>query len=190
MHKISQAEKHRYYQVYRAIFDLTDLSHKNKLLTALGGGFEFPWRVVGITPGALEILASNDYKYVKGQICRAHLVDRIDTARAVFDISEPLSEDEFFDVLWKNDQTVISTKSENKRGGYVPDCIPFDYTDGLFRGQKQVGWKHTKREAEFLRELHRKHKAGVVCAVTLIGSCRTDLELLQGTHDASDTATA
>ncbi len=159
MHNISQEELHKYYLVYRAIFELSDLNRKNKLLTALGGGFEFPWRVVGITPGALEILASNNYEYVKGQVCRAHINSRIDTARKVFKPPEPLSEDEFFNVLWENDRTVISTKSENKVGAQLPEYIPIDYAVGLFRGQKQVGWKHAKKEAEFLRERHIEYKA-------------------------------
>src|SRR5262249_45495356 len=111
---VSEAERHNMYLVYRAIYELSDLQRKNKLLTALGGGFEFSWRVIGITIGALEVLEPDGYRYIKGEVCRAHLRDRIDTARAVFEIPEPLEEDEFFKVLWENDQTVIATKSENK----------------------------------------------------------------------------
>lgn len=156
MYNISQDEKTKYYLVYKAIFNLSDLNQKNKLLTALGAGFEFPWRVVGITPGALTVLASNNYKYIKGQLCRAHISSRIDTARKVFERPAPLSEDEFFDVLWANDETVISTKSENKVGGVLPKWIEVDYRDGLFRGAKQVGWRHTRKEVDFLRQLHTK----------------------------------
>lgn len=156
MHKISNEERERYYLVYKAIFGLTVLSRKNKLLTALGGGFEYPWRVVGITPAALDLLATNDYKYIKGKICRAHRVDRIKTSEMVFNRSEPLPIDDFFQLLWANDETIISTKAENKSGG-PSHFIPIDYKCGLFLGAGQVGWKHQKEEIEFLRKKHREH---------------------------------
>ena len=91
----------KFTRVYVAIFDLPfNIQRKTALLTALMGGADWSWRVTGITAGALEMLASNNYKYVKGKICRAHLVDRIDTARAVFEISHPLTEDRFFTIIW------------------------------------------------------------------------------------------
>jgi len=130
------------------------------LLTTLMGGNDWSWRVIGITPGALEVLAANDYRYVKGKICRAHLVGRIDTARAVFEIPHPLPEDQFFNLIWENDKTVIATKSENKPKGILPKPVPIDYTLGLFRCNRLVGFRHGKKEADFLRKFHANHKAG------------------------------
>ena len=163
MHSLSQDEKAKIYAVYVAIFNLPfKLRKKTTLLTALMGGADWSWRVTGITVGALEAVAAHNYKYVKGTICRAHVVARIDTAKAMFDIPYHLPESDFFDLFWKNDETIIATKNENKTGGVLPTPIPIDYTRGLFRDNGLVGFRHTKKEADFLRELHTTYKAGTV----------------------------
>ena len=87
MHSLSQDEKAKIYAVYVAIFNLPfKLRKKTTLLTALMGGADWSWRVTGITVGALAAVAAHNYKYVKGTICRAHVVARIDTAKAMFEI--------------------------------------------------------------------------------------------------------
>lgn len=147
--------------VYLAIFELPfNIQRKTTLLTALMGGADWSWRVTGITAEALEVLASNDFKYAKGKICRAHLIDRIDTAGAVFQIPSPLTEDQFFAKIWENDETVIATKSENKTRGTLPKIILIDYKLGLFVCNPLVGFRYGKRETGFLRELHANHKSG------------------------------
>ncbi|HXT11365.1 MAG TPA: hypothetical protein VN873_07360 [Candidatus Angelobacter sp.] len=138
-------------------FNCRSLFSENTLLTALMGGADWSWRVTGITAKALEMLASVDFKNVKG-IRRAHLVDRIDTARAVFHTSSPLTEDEFFATFWENDKTVIATISENKMGGTLSRIIPIDYRLGLFAG-KAISFQYLKREASFLRDLHAKSQS-------------------------------
>lgn len=161
MHSLSPDERRKIHAVYVAIYRLPfTLQRKTTLLTALMGGAEWSWRVVGITPGALEVLEANSYKYVKGKICRAHKVARYATAGAVFGNAQPLLEDDFFTKYWANDETIIATKSENKTGGTLPAAIPIDYRSGMFPCNTVVGWKHTKKEAAFLRELHANYKAG------------------------------
>jgi len=130
------------------------------LLTTLVAGAGGSWRVTGITKDALEVLALNNYRYVKGKICRAHKVDRIETARAVFEIPKPLSENEFFMVLWTNDETVIATNSENKTGATLPKelIIQIDFKLGLFLNSF-IGFKYRKMEADYLRTLHATHKS-------------------------------
>lgn len=160
MHSLSKNDKRKIHSVYKAIYNLPfGIQKKTMLLTALMGGADWSWRVTGITIGALEVLSANDYKYIKGKICRAHLVARINTARAVFKKAHPLPEDQFFKKIWKNDKTVISTKSENKTGGILPKAILIDYKLGLFQCKPLVGFKHGKKEAAFLRKLHLVHKA-------------------------------
>jgi len=123
----SQVEKTKIHVVYLAYFDLPfNLQRKTMLLTALMGGVEWSWRVVGITVGALEAIAPTGYRYAKGTICRAHLIPRIDTARQLFEIPQPLPIDEFFEWFWENDETVIATKSENKTGGVLPSILPIE----------------------------------------------------------------
>ena len=157
MHSLSKDDKRKIYAVYLAIFNLAfKIQRKTTLLTALMGGADWSWRVVGITVGALEMLASNSYKRIKG-ICRAHLIDRIDTARAVFEIPHPLSEDQFFTKIWENDETVIATNSENKTGELC-QRIPIDYKLGMFICNPLIGFKHNKKEVDFLRKLHTNYK--------------------------------
>ena len=163
MHNLSQDERSKIYAVYVAIYNLPfSLQRKTMLLTTLMGGADWSWRVTGITPGALQVLESNNYKYAKGKICRAHLVARIDTARAVFEIAQPLPEDQLFSIFWKNDETIIATKSENKTCGPLPEAVPIDCQLGLFQSNPLVGWRHRKKETDFLRKLHANYKAGAV----------------------------
>ncbi len=162
MDTLSQDDRRKIYAVYVAIFDLPfKVQRKSALLTWLMGGANWSWRVTGITVGALEALALNNYKYAKGKICRAHLVNRIDTGRAVFELPRPLSDDRFFTTIWENDETIIATKSENKTGGTLPERIPIDYNLGMFRCNPLVGFKYNKKEADFLRQLHENYKSGI-----------------------------
>ena len=78
MNNLSQDERSKIYAVYIAIYNLPFATRrKNSLLTTLMGGAEWSWRVVGITPGALEVLKANNYKYIKGKVCRVDLVARM-----------------------------------------------------------------------------------------------------------------
>ena len=163
MHNLSSNDRSKIFTAYIAIYDLPfTIRRKNMLLTTLMGGADWSWRVTGITPGALDALAANNYKYVKGKICRAHKVGRIETARLVFGGPQPLPEDQFFTIFWENDETIIATKSENKTNGTLPKPVPIDYKLGMFQSTTLVGWKHTKKEADFLRELHAAYKASMV----------------------------
>jgi hypothetical protein len=76
----------------------------------------------------------------------------------VFEIARPLPENQFFEVFWKNDETIIATKSENKTGGSLPEPVPIDYKLGLFPSKPLVGWRHSKKEADYLRGLHAEYK--------------------------------
>ena len=153
--------KEQIYAVYISIFNLRSSTQKKcSILTPLLGGYETSWRVVGITKAALELLAENNYRYIKGAICRAHIVNRYETARQIFECNSPLDLSTFFEVVWNNDRTVIATKSENKLNGTLPKVIPIDYLKKLFTCNEIVGFKFRKIEAEFLRDLHLAFKSG------------------------------
>jgi hypothetical protein len=160
----SPVDGQKIHSVYLAIFDLPKnlytIQRKTMLLTTLVAGAGGSWRVTGITKEALEVLALNNYRYVKGKICRAHKVDRVETTRAVFEIPKPLSENEFFMVLWANDETVIATNLENKTGVTLPkeSVIPIDYKLGLFPNSF-IGFRYRKVEADYLRTLHATYKS-------------------------------
>ena len=153
----SRSEKKKIYAVYLAIFALPfPLPKKTTLLTALMGGTVWSWRVVGITPSALELLAENGYRYKKGNICRAHLVARIETARKVFERRRPFSESHFFNRFWENDKTVIATRAENRTNNGLPKkWIRINSDLGLFPSGL-VSFRHGRKEVSHLRELHAK----------------------------------
>src|SRR5262245_43396477 len=73
-------------------------------------GIEGAWRVIGITPEALDLLATQDFRKDKLPLCRSHRVDRIQTAKDVFDRDQPLGIEGFFELFLKNDDTVIMLK--------------------------------------------------------------------------------
>lgn len=157
MLNILKDEKAKIYAVYIATFELSyDIQRKNTLLTALMGGADWSWRVVGITVDALELFAANNFKMP--EVRRAHKIARIDTARSVFEIPTPLSSDAFFELFWLNDETVIATKPENKKNAVLSEVIPISFDEGLFRCNKKVGFRYRqKKEGMFLRALHFLH---------------------------------
>lgn len=161
MQNLSQDDKQKIYAVYKAIFALDDIRRKKRMLTELMGGFEWSWRVVGITPRALELFAQNDYKRGKSKedkTTRAHRVARVDTAKMLFEIPEPLPLDQFFEKFWRNDETVICVKGENRK--IVPEFIEFNFFElGLFLCNPAVNCRHKNEEAECLRKLHTEIKA-------------------------------
>lgn len=155
--------KNQIYDVYLALFNL-DISVQRKcsMMTSLLGGDAWSWRVIGITLEAINLLEKNDYKYIKGSICRAHIISRLTSAKLVYERSTPISIDELFQTYWTNDKTIISTKQENGNRVKLPLAIPIDYSLNHFPCGAVVGWKHRKQEANFLRELHTKFKAGEI----------------------------
>lgn len=79
------------------------------------GARPWSWRVIGITPAALELFAINDFKRPPRQLQRGHKQDRASTAQALyFDIPEPMTLVQFFEFFLERDKTVIMTNDENK----------------------------------------------------------------------------
>ena len=125
--------------------------------TAIMGVEDYGWRVVGITREALELLATADFdkKNLPRQLCRGHIIDRIETTRLMFDRAEPLSLDEFFEKFLDADRTVIMLNKQNDHTKQFPTYIEIDNPDAaLFPNGSLMSWKHRKQEREFLRQLH------------------------------------
>lgn len=151
-----------FYDTYVFIFQSKfKLPKKSMLFSALMAGEPWGWRVVGITEGALNELAKNDFKYTKGLVCRAHFVDRIETARVIFDKLIP--KDQFFKQYFETDETVITLKSENISGG-PSEYIPMNLERKLFLS-RQVGFTHSQNERAHLRDLHTAYHAGKVAPI-------------------------
>lgn len=156
------------YGLYIALFRAKETCpndfHSGRLTTiqtAVMGVENYGWRVVGITSEALELLAVEEFdkNRLPRRLCRGHLVDRIETTRRLFDPVEPVSIEEFFEVFLKNDETVIMLNEQNK--SRCTTFIPFENPNAdFFPNGSLMGWKHRKKERDFLRGLHAKHKAG------------------------------
>jgi hypothetical protein len=130
------------------------------ILTAIMGIEDYGWRVVGITREALDLLAITDFNKNKlpRQLCRGHIVDRIETTRLLFQREAPMGLEEFFEVFLKSDRTVIMLNKQNDHTKPFPAYIEIDNPDAaLFPNGSLMGWKHRKKEREFLRELHFEH---------------------------------
>jgi hypothetical protein len=133
-----------------------------RMLTSLMGSRPWSWRVIGITPKALEVFAANAFQRPAGKIQRGHRADRASTAKVLFSEPDaPLALDEFFRVFLQRDETVLMTVAENKHktNGTFPDFIPIEREKQVFPCGTLVGWQHRKQEVQFLRELHKKFAA-------------------------------
>jgi len=125
--------------------------------TAIMGIENYGWRVIGITREALDLLATEDFDKNKlpRRLCRGHIIDRVDTARQLFDREKPMPLEAFFDTFLHNDRTVIMLNEQNKHTASFPKYIEIDNTDAeLFSNGSLMGWKHRKKEREYLRRLH------------------------------------
>jgi len=138
-----------------------DISRCNKILTGLMGGHSWSWHVIGITELALQKFKDLDYRYVVGSgITRAHLKPRVETVKEVIDASAPLNVDAFVKFWLNNDKTVLCAKGENKFE--APVYIEFDNTDYNFFQSGNVGWKHSKKEIDFLKTwIHARSATGL-----------------------------
>jgi len=142
------------HQAYKQAPTVWTLQECTRVLTAIMAAKAFSWRVIGITPAALdEFAAAGFYSKSRQGITRAHLRPRIDTVRKLLLPDKPLSERELFETWLANDHTILCAKGENKPA--IPKYIAIENEDGtLFSCHgKLAGWHHRKREREFLKEL-------------------------------------
>lgn len=120
--------------------------HLTTIQTAIMGIEDYGWRVVGITEEALDLLATVDFNKNKlpRQLCRGHIIDRIETTRLLFEHEAPLGLEEFFKAFLQNDLTKP-----------FPDYIKIDNNHAeLFPNGSLMRRKHRKKEREYLRQLH------------------------------------
>jgi hypothetical protein len=153
-----------YVALFKARKTSPDDFHDGRLttiLTAIMGIENYSWRVVGITMEALDLLAAVDFNKNKlpRSLCRGHKYDRIKTTKKLFNQEKPMQIDEFFKVFLRNDQTVIMLNKQNQSKDF-PEYIKFDNPDAeLFPNGSLMGWKHRKKERDYLRQLHALRSA-------------------------------
>lgn len=156
--------------LYVALFEARKLSpddFKDSRLTTIQTAFmgveDCGWRVIGITPEALELLATMDFHKHKlpRRLCRGHVVDRIQTTRALFAHAKPLNQKRFFETFLANDCTVIMLVEQNRGKSSFPRYLDIDNPDAdFFPNGGLIGWKQRKKERDFLAVLHTDFKKG------------------------------
>lgn len=158
------------YGLYVALFEARKLSPDDfkasrltTIQTAFMGVEDCGWRVIGITPEALNLLATVDFQKhrLPRRLCRGHVVDRIQTTRALFAHVKPLNQKRFFEFFLENDCTVIMLVEQNRGTSSFPGYVKIDNPDAaLFPNGGLIGWKQRKAEREFLAELYTELKVG------------------------------
>ena len=152
------------YALYSVMFPQSfSIRRKSVIFTAVLAGEPWSWQVIGISQAALEALSINDFRYMARTVCRAHLIDRIATANAIFNIPGPLSNQALFSMLVKTGLTIITTKAENKLASRLP-YLSIDSARGLFLNQL-ISFTHRRNERNALRELYSDFNNGRVSLV-------------------------
>lgn len=129
----------------------------NVILTAIMGGHDRGWRVVGITRQALQYYVTNNYVHKSGNgIQRGHIVPRIETAKRVMAPELPMTLEELARLWYEVDTTVLCARGENK-ATLPTDYILFDNPQSKHFKGKRVGWYQTKADEDLLRSLASSH---------------------------------
>lgn len=159
-----------YHDLYLSLFRFNaDLPRKVALLTALMGAREQSWRVVGITPRALERLSKCAFKKSDDiKLARAHIVSRRDIAKAVFCRDQPLDEKTFLDTFEALDRTVLVLKKGEHHDNLDDTVvIPFPSDGAVHFRCKDIGFEHSADDEAFLQQL-ADTSAPTVAAATLL----------------------
>lgn len=127
-----------------------NLKVRKKMLRELLEAGPNPWRVIGITPNALERFRENDYKKVeKLGIQRAHLNQRDHWYEELL-TEEWKDATAWYEFIVKNDSTILALSGENKKINEIDYLLFGEREETLFKSNR-VSWKHNKEEVEFLK---------------------------------------
>lgn len=140
------------HQSHRARPSVFTMGRCTAILTSMMGGRAWSWRVVGVTPAALQLFRDSSYKKVaRDGITRAHIQSRMKTTSELLQPRDPYPPEEFARIWIENDQTVLCVRGENKDP--LPNYISFaEAGHGLFQST-QIAWRHGKTEREYLMAL-------------------------------------
>ena len=129
---------------------------KKKMLKELLEALPEPWKIIGITPQAFNLLKSNSYK-LKDQsskknlpIQRAHIFDRDVWYSELLEKEWSCSGD-WYNFIKEKDITVLALSSENSKIRSIR-YIEFPENINLFKSNR-ISWSHTKKEENFLKSL-------------------------------------
>jgi hypothetical protein len=153
-----EAYKNELHKIYEVIFDSDIGENKKKLMTYLFAWRNWSWRVVGISESAINHIKVQDYSDFAKGLVRDHFVqDRDKTYSKMLSVNSRLDFDEWWNLFWQNDRTIILTKDEhNKSENYRKKllCFRLNWSDGYFSCNPLIGFKCRKTiEGEFIKNL-------------------------------------
>lgn len=130
-----------------------------KMLSTLFSIHSNSWRVIGITPAALEVFKNKNFKKVSGMgINRSHVTQRSEFYHQLLNSNFSSAQD-FWKKYYENDMTILATSTENmsktKDSLKVYYPVPSDERN-LFK-TSGFSWKHKDEEVEFLKALYNFH---------------------------------
>jgi hypothetical protein len=129
---------------------------KIKLVSNLFSMCPDSWRVVGITPAALDVFSKHGFARKSGmRVNRAHVSPRYKTYENMLEMQFS-DKDKLWDYYWERDHTILSTSSENMASTDLESiAIPIPQDHRMLFRMKGFAWKHGDEEVAFLRELHK-----------------------------------
>lgn len=152
------------HQTVRNHPDIFNPGQYTAVITQLMGGRDWSWRVVGITPNALQQFQKQGFARVAGGgITRAHIVGRQATCEILIRHENALDVNSLFNLYLERDQTILCAKGENKRE--LPAYIDINNPEAELFSSKKIGWRHGPREIDFLGQLQQQHLAGQTAMV-------------------------
>ena len=129
---------------------------KHNLLRSAFSYEPWGWRVVGITKNAVIEYQKAEFKKPSGKLERHHHSQNFANITNLMLQDSLLAFDEWWSLFWDNDETILVTKEEHRSNQYSPIFV-IDPTKGLF-ANKDIGWKYSQREKDFLQNLIAEQK--------------------------------
>lgn len=133
---------------------------KIKLLSSLLTVNPNCWRVIGITPKALEIFAKNNFKKSSRMgINRSHMVQRHGVYKEMME-KDFNNETEFWEFYMNKDATILSTSTENMSTtvSFVHESFEVPSDERQLFKSSGYSWKHKKEEEDFLKQLYQSNQ--------------------------------
>ncbi len=137
-------------------------ANRVKLLSTLFSINPNSWRVVGITPEALEIFEKHEFQKKSGmRINRSHITQRFGFYQTLLDPKNKISgAEEFWNLYYENDMTILASASENMSAdeSIFERAYPVPQDERKLFQTAGYAWKHRDEEEEFLKDLFKFHQ--------------------------------
>jgi hypothetical protein len=157
-----KSSKKSIYKLYGTLHEMDlEFGKKKDILRSLFVGENWTWRIIKISERVVLECKNNNFKRPTHRFERHH-ADEFEfskTASAMLGGSV-MAFDEWVDYVDNHEKTYLLTKEEHHNWGkYAKEAILYDVEleRNLFRNMSR-GWRHQKREEEFIRELVANHK--------------------------------